>query len=73
MAFIFSRLSATDPVVANMASSPLTGPAVLATSIMTEEEEMERAFVGSFDKRISSSFLREDISKSDILSLDSLR
>lgn len=73
MAFIFSRLSATDPVVVNMALSPLSGAAALATAIMTEEEEMERAFEGSFERMISSSFLREDISKSDILSLDSLR
>lgn len=73
MAFIFSRLSATDPVVANMASSPLTGAMAWVPVIMAEEEENERAFDGSFERRMSSSFLIEELSKSDILSLDSLK
>lgn len=73
MAFIFSRLSATDPVVANTASSPLTGVAALTAAIMADEEDRERAVAGSLKRRTSSSVLSEEFSKSDILSLDSLR
>lgn len=69
MAFIFSKLSATDPVVANIASSPLDGTAAMA-GVGTEEED--RATECSFERR-SSSFFSEELSKSDILSLDSLR
>lgn len=70
MAFIFSKLSATDPVATNMASSELTGVEELAAAADMAED---RAFEESLERRPSSSFLRDELSKSDILSLDSLK
>lgn len=69
MAFIFSRLSATDPAAGSMASSPLSE--VGAAAIMAEEDG-DSPLEGSLETT-SSSFLMEELSKSDILSLDSLR
>lgn len=54
-----------------MATSPFTGAVLLAAIVMDEEED--RGFEGSLGRRRSSSFLSEELSKSDILSLDSLR
>lgn len=57
--------------MAKVASSPVTG-AELAEFIRADVEVKDRGNEESFERRTSSSFLSEELSKSDMRSLDSL-